>query len=54
MATPCYYDLLQLGEHAEWDKYTNFEIAHRAPMMLHVPGIIEEVGTSLQIPANTS
>ena len=48
MTTPCYYDLLQLGEHAEWDKYTNFEIAHRAPMMLHVPGLIEEVGSSLQ------
>ena len=46
--TPCYYDLLQLGEHAEWDKYTNFEIAHRAPMMLHVPGLIEEVWASLQ------
>ena len=45
--TPCYYELLQLGEHAEWDKYTNFEIAHRAPMMLHVPGIIEEVGSSV-------
>ena len=26
-----------------WAKYTFFEIAHRAPMMIHVPGIIEQV-----------
>ena len=24
------------------DKYTSFELAHRAPMMLHVPGQIEQ------------
>ena len=28
-----------MGEHAEWDKQTNFEIAHRAPFMLRVPGV---------------
>ena len=33
---------LQLGEQAEWAKYTNFEIAHRAPVMLHVPGLIDQ------------
>ena len=33
---------LQMGEHAEYDKYTNFEVAHRTPMMLHVPGVIEQ------------
>ena len=37
------HSLLQLGEHAEWMKYNNFEISHKAPMMLHVPGLIEEV-----------
>ena len=26
-----------------WAKYTAFEIAHRAPMMLHVPGLIDQV-----------
>ena len=31
----------QLGEHSEWMKMTNFEIAHRAPLMLHVPGMID-------------
>ena len=34
---------LHMGEHAEWDKYTNYDLAHKAPMMLHVPGRIEEV-----------
>jgi hypothetical protein len=28
----------QLGEHGEWCKHTNFELAARAPMMIHVPG----------------
>ena len=37
---------LHVGEHAEWDKYTNFDLAHKAPMMLHVPGRIEEVCVS--------
>ena len=32
-----------MGEHSEWDKYTSFEIAHKAPMMLHLPGVIEQV-----------
>ena len=27
----------QLGEHAEWCKHTNFDIATHAPMMVHVP-----------------
>ena len=34
---------MQMGEHTEWMKYNNFEISHKAPMMLHVPGLIEEV-----------
>jgi len=33
---------LHMGEHSAWDKYTNFDLAHRAPMMLHVPGVIEQ------------
>ncbi|XP_071095240.1 iduronate 2-sulfatase-like [Haliotis cracherodii] len=31
----------QLGEHAEWQKMTNFEDAVRAPMMVHVPGVTD-------------
>jgi len=27
----------QLGEHAEWAKHTNFEIANRAPLIMHFP-----------------
>ena len=38
---------LHIGDHAEWDKYTNYGMAHNAPMMLHVPGLIEEVCISL-------
>ena len=33
----------QAGEHSMWNKYTAFEIAHRAPMMIHVPGLIDQV-----------
>ena len=32
---------LHMGELSEWEKYTNFEVAHRAPMMLHVPGTVD-------------
>lgn len=28
----------QLGEHGEWCKHTNFELATHAPMMVHIPG----------------
>ena len=28
----------QLGEHGEWCKHTNFELATHAPMMIHIPG----------------
>ena len=31
----------QLGEHGEWCKHTNFELATRAPMMLAVPGLTD-------------
>lgn len=31
----------QLGEHGEWCKQTNFEIATHAPMMIHVPGLTD-------------
>ena len=31
-----------MGEQAEWAKYTSYEIAHRAPMMLHLPGVIDQ------------
>ncbi|KAK7097565.1 iduronate 2-sulfatase-like [Littorina saxatilis] len=29
----------QLGEHGEWCKHTNFDIATRIPMFVHVPGV---------------
>lgn len=29
----------QLGEHAEWGKYTNFEYATRVPFFIRVPGM---------------
>ena len=32
----------QLGEHGEWCKQTNFELATHAPMMVHVPGVTDE------------
>ena len=41
MSTLCY--LAKVGEHSIWAKYTAFEIAHRAPMMIHVPGLIDQV-----------
>ena len=28
----------QLGEHGEWCKHTNFDLATNAPMIVHVPG----------------
>lgn len=31
-----------LGEHAEWCKWTNFEIATHAPLMIHAPGITDK------------
>jgi iduronate 2-sulfatase len=32
----------QLGEHGEWSKQTNFELATHAPMMLHIPGVTDD------------
>ncbi|KAL8621043.1 hypothetical protein ACOMHN_040568 [Nucella lapillus] len=29
----------QLGDHGEWCKHTNFDIATRIPMFIHVPGV---------------
>ena len=34
----------QLGEHGEWCKHTNFELATRAPMMIKVPGVTDIPG----------
>ncbi|KAK3082780.1 hypothetical protein FSP39_005166 [Pinctada imbricata] len=31
----------QLGEHGEWCKHTNFEIATHAPMMIRIPGLTD-------------
>uniref|UniRef100_A0A8C5Q3H4 Iduronate 2-sulfatase n=1 Tax=Leptobrachium leishanense TaxID=445787 RepID=A0A8C5Q3H4_9ANUR len=28
-----------LGEHGEWAKYSNFDVATRVPLMFHVPGV---------------
>ena len=33
---------LQLGEHAEWCKQTNFELATHAPMMIYVPNLTDK------------
>lgn len=32
----------QLGEHGEWCKHTNFEIAVHAPMMVHIPKLTDK------------
>ncbi len=32
----------QLGEHGEWCKHTNFELATNAPMMVSVPGLTDD------------
>lgn len=34
----------QLGEHGEWCKHTNFELATRAPLMLSIPNLTESSG----------
>lgn len=31
----------QLGEHGEWCKHTNFELATHAPMMVRIPGLTD-------------
>ena len=31
----------QLGEHGEWCKHTNFELATHSPMMIHIPGLTD-------------
>ena len=31
----------QLGEHGEWSKSTNFDIATHAPMMIRIPGLTD-------------
>ena len=31
----------QLGEHSEWCKLTNFEVANHAPLMIRVPGLTD-------------
>ena len=31
----------QMGEHSEWCKHTNFEVAAHAPLMLRVPGVTD-------------
>ena len=37
----------QLGEHAEWCKHTNFELATRAPLIIRTPLIPESAGTKV-------
>lgn len=32
----------QLGEHGEWCKHTNFELATHAPMILSIPGLTNQ------------
>ena len=31
-----------LGEHGEWCKHSNFELATHAPMMIHIPGMTDQ------------
>lgn len=31
-----------IGEHGEWCKQTNFELATHAPMMIHIPGLTDK------------
>ncbi|XP_054755099.2 iduronate 2-sulfatase-like isoform X1 [Lytechinus pictus] len=31
----------QLGEHGEWCKFSNFELATRAPLMVYIPGLTD-------------
>eukprot|EP01063_Lacrimia_lanifica_P017823 TRINITY_DN24810_c0_g1_i1.p2 TRINITY_DN24810_c0_g1~~TRINITY_DN24810_c0_g1_i1.p2 ORF type:complete len:526 (+),score=179.90 TRINITY_DN24810_c0_g1_i1:225-1580(+) len=38
----------QLGEHGEWAKHTNFELATRAPVMIAVPGLTDGGVTTSQ------
>ena len=39
----------QLGEHGEWGKETNFEIATHAPMMVRIPGLTDSGITTEQL-----
>ena len=39
----------QLGEHGEWCKHTNFELATHAPMMIKVPGMTDK-GVEIETP----
>ena len=39
----------QLGEHAEWCKHTNFEIATHVPLMISIPGMTNEGKRSNQL-----
>lgn len=35
----CFYEPgWALGEHGEWAKYSNFDVATRVPLMFYVPG----------------
>jgi len=38
----------QLGEHAEWAKHTNFELATRVPMMIRAPWLPNSIGKKTQ------
>ena len=39
----------QLGEHGQWDKHTNFNVATHTPMIIRVPGHTDRGVDSLQI-----
>ena len=39
----------QLGEHGEWCKHTNFDMATRIPMMVYVPGVTSKQTTQGKI-----
>lgn len=35
-----------LGEHQEWSKFSNFEVAVRVPLMMYVPGLTSKPGSA--------
>nr|XP_023675691.1 iduronate 2-sulfatase [Paramormyrops kingsleyae] len=36
-----------LGEHGEWAKYSNFDVATRVPLLIHVPWVMSRAGRTV-------
>ncbi|KAK3100525.1 hypothetical protein FSP39_021302 [Pinctada imbricata] len=43
-----------LGEHQEWSKYSNYEVATRVPLMFSVPNITHKPGARLSLPQSST